>query len=230
MKNKEEDIKLTPSEENKLNEALKIYEKGEYEKALQIFQSLIDSNKDLEYGLRYPIYFCKNVTGKSKNTSENHTYQITSKVRSGANWLWIPAIFLALPIFKLFVEESTDFFSFSDFIQVMMSVVLFIGIYKIHNSLPYGSGGGKIRCKHCGAYTYYISPNEGLAYFNSNNCNKCGRGYPMPSSYWDTNTGQAYMYERGSVTEKEFYKEFEEMNPEYPKSDMAHNYLGRKKK
>jgi hypothetical protein len=68
----------------------------------------------------------------------------------------------------------------------------------------------KVRCKYCGHYTPYIDPEDGLAYFNSNNCGLCGRGYPVPNFAWDGLDGQAYIYYRHSVTEPEFYKEFEE--------------------
>jgi len=67
----------------------------------------------------------------------------------------------------------------------------------------------KLRCKYCGHFTEYIDPNEGLAYFGTNNCENCGRGYPMPDFAWDGIDGQAYIYYRNSVTEKEFYTEFE---------------------
>ena len=67
----------------------------------------------------------------------------------------------------------------------------------------------KLRCKYCGHFTAYIDPNEGFAYLGGNNCENCGRGYPMPDFAWDGIDGQAYIYYRHSVTDKEFYKEFE---------------------
>lgn len=75
----------------------------------------------------------------------------------------------------------------------------------------------RLRCKYCGHYTPYIDPNEGLAYFGTNNCHKCGRGYPIPDFVWDSVEGQGYIYYRGSVSSEEpFYREFEsrfEVNP-----------------
>lgn len=68
----------------------------------------------------------------------------------------------------------------------------------------------KVRCKHCGHYTPYIDPNNGLAYFGTNNCQECGRGYPVPDFVWDSVDGQAYIYYRHSVEEEAFYREFEE--------------------
>ncbi len=74
----------------------------------------------------------------------------------------------------------------------------------------------KIRCKYCGHYTRYINPEEGFAYFNRNNCEICHRGYPVPDFAWDGIDGQAYIYYRGSVSEKEFYKEFEDEYDVFP--------------
>lgn len=47
----------------------------------------------------------------------------------------------------------------------------------------------------------------------------------MPSIMWDSEWGQTYIYERGSVTEKIFYQEFEAMNPDYPHGEMADRKL-----
>jgi hypothetical protein len=68
----------------------------------------------------------------------------------------------------------------------------------------------QLRCKYCGHYTAYIDPLEGLAYLGTNNCGRCGRGYPMPDFSWDGLDGQAYIYYRHSVREDAFYDEFEE--------------------
>lgn len=74
----------------------------------------------------------------------------------------------------------------------------------------------QLRCKWCGHYTPYVDPNTGWAYFNGNNCTRCDRGYPMPDFGWDSLDGQAYIYYRGSVTERVFYQGFErnyDVNP-----------------
>jgi len=76
----------------------------------------------------------------------------------------------------------------------------------------------KIRCKYCGRYTPYIDPYCGVAYLDQNNCMKCGRGYPVPDFVWDGIDGQAFIYYRNSVTEKEFYKQFSDRynpNPDH---------------
>ena len=66
----------------------------------------------------------------------------------------------------------------------------------------------EMRCKYCGHYTGYISPNEGWGW-SGNQCRRCHREYPMPDFLWDSIDGQAYIYYRGSVAEPEFYLEFE---------------------
>ena len=68
----------------------------------------------------------------------------------------------------------------------------------------------QIRCKYCGHYTPYLDPLDGLAYLGTNNCARCGRGYPAPDFAWDGLDGQAYIYYRGSVKEDVFYTEFEQ--------------------
>ena len=67
-----------------------------------------------------------------------------------------------------------------------------------------------LRCKYCGHYTQYISPNNGWGWAG-NQCHRCGREYPMPDFLWDSIDGQAYIYYRGSVSEPEFYLAFEEV-------------------
>lgn len=66
-----------------------------------------------------------------------------------------------------------------------------------------------MRCKYCGHFTRYVNPDSGFAYMETNNCDNCDRGYPVPEFFWDSIDGQAYIYYRHSVTEEEFYTEFE---------------------
>ena len=84
----------------------------------------------------------------------------------------------------------------------------------------------KVRCKYCGHFTPYIDPNQGFAYLDTNNCYVCGRGYPVPDFAWDGIDGQAYIYYRHSVTEPQFYSEFEEQFDVYP----DHTFFLAKKK
>jgi len=87
-----------------------------------------------------------------------------------------------------------------------------IRIFRLFKSAPIY----KIRCKYCGHYTPYIHPDAGLAYFHTNNCQICGRGYPVPDFAWDGIDGQAYIYYRHSVLEKEFYQEFDNRYDVWP--------------
>ena len=84
----------------------------------------------------------------------------------------------------------------------------------------------KVRCKYCGHFTPYLDPNQGFAYLDTNNCQVCGRGYPAPDFAWDGVDGQAYIYYRHSVTEPQFYSEFEEQYDVYP----DHTFFLAKKK
>lgn len=106
---------------------------------------------------------------------------------------------------------TTEDLSYHDKLEKWKSVPRFFKFFKRFPDI-------KIRCKHCGHYTRYINPEEGCAYDNRNNCEICGRGYPVPDFAWDSLDGQAFIYYRNSVIEKEFYKEFEEeydVNPDH---------------
>ena len=66
----------------------------------------------------------------------------------------------------------------------------------------------QVHCKYCGHYTDFIHPNDGWGW-SGNQCRRCGRQYPMPDFLWDSIDGQGYIYYRGSVSEPEFYRDFE---------------------
>ena len=70
-----------------------------------------------------------------------------------------------------------------------------------------------VRCKWCGRYTRYVSPNGdsfGFIAGGVNSCSHCGMSYPMPSWMWDSPDGRAYSYYRKSFPpeNKQFYEEF----------------------
>ena len=67
-----------------------------------------------------------------------------------------------------------------------------------------------LRCKYCGHYTEYISPNNGWGW-TGNQCHRCRRDYPMPDFLCDSIDGQAYIYYRGAVSDPTFYREFEDV-------------------
>jgi hypothetical protein len=72
-----------------------------------------------------------------------------------------------------------------------------------------------IRCKWCGKYTKFVSPNDnsfGFISGGNNSCSSCGMSYPAPSWMWDSPDGRAYSYYRQSFPTdkggKKFYNEF----------------------
>jgi len=160
-----------------------------------------------------------------KLSGDDVIYEKMTKLNKAKIWLLLPAIYLAYPLVPILSKNSNYIISIYDIIQIIMAIVVIWVFLKIDNE----DTRYKIRCKYCGSYTYYINPNEDFALMHSNNnCSICGRMYPMPSKDWDTFQGQLYIYDRGSVTDKEFYEEFEKEHPEIPKSKAADHYLGRK--
>lgn len=81
----------------------------------------------------------------------------------------------------------------------------------------------RVRCKWCGRHARYVQPNKptfggSVSIFGQNNCEVCGRMYPMPSWDWDNPEGRAYSYYRMSFgSDAEFYREFEEDYDPNPK-------------
>ena len=77
-------------------------------------------------------------------------------------------------------------------------------------------GNFEVRCKWCGRYTKYVSPDIDFGWMVSENeCKACHRKYPMPSFRWDSPEGRAYSYYRRSFRDDQvFYDEFErDYNP-----------------
>lgn len=73
----------------------------------------------------------------------------------------------------------------------------------------------KVRCKWCGKYTKFVSPNDnsfGFIAGGINSCKLCGMSYPAPSWMWDSPDGRAYSYYRQSFPTgrggEQFYAEF----------------------
>lgn len=221
--------KLTKEEKQVYNKAFKYYEDGEYKEALSLFQEPLNKERlnERDSGAYYYIKFCRNVLNTSLS-KEDEIYEKERTIRRALGLLWIPIIILLLPLVLLGFEEPS--FSFLSLVSVSIGILIIYVRNKIATPLSHESSYHKLRCKYCGHYTNYTDPNEGYAYMGSNNCDVCGRGYPMPSGMWDTDWGKSYIYERGSVTEPEFYREWEEENPSYVKSKMADHYLGRKER
>jgi hypothetical protein len=222
MSQEDDKIKLTDAQKAVFRSAAKLYEKGRYAEALKGFESLAKQSDDLAYALRYYVRFCNNVLG-AEASGNDKLYELSKKL---TKFLWCSALILSFQVLSIFSNKELRSFSFGDWGEIAAGVAVVLAMRVIYRECP---SGNKLKCKYCGHYTNYIPPNEGLAYLESNNCGICGRGYPMPSIHWDSDWGQTYIYERGSVSEKKFYKEFEAMNPDYPKSEMADQILRGKK-
>jgi hypothetical protein len=100
-------------------------------------------------------------------------------------------------------DPSPDDIKYRDAVSKWEQLPFFLKWFRKSPSL-------KLRCKHCGHFTTYIGPEDGFAYMGGNNCEICGRGYPMSDFAWDGIDGQAYIYYRHSVGEESFYREFED--------------------
>ncbi|MFA5166982.1 MAG: hypothetical protein WC530_00470 [Candidatus Omnitrophota bacterium] len=223
IENNTDGIVFSSEERRVLGEALRVYQKGDYELALDKFDALQNGNPALLKAIRYYRKFCLNVVGTKPSENDKMCKQARATMK-WLRWLALPGVYLILPIFKLSDKDGRfGPFSVKDFVSIFLGAVIFVSGYKIYK--PFFSGLGTLRCKHCGHYTGYRSPDEGDAYMGTNNCEICGRGYPMPSARWDTDWGQSYIYQRGSVSDPEFYKEFEQENPDCQKSEAADHYL-----
>jgi hypothetical protein len=155
------------------------YNQGEYQRALSLFLGSIMEIPAFEEELRPHINICNRVI---HTVLSPHDIEYSDAY---TNWERLPFFmkwFRRAPRLKRRSKYGAHFTSYPRF---------------------------KLRCKYCGHFTSYIDPNEGFAYLRQNNCENCGRGYPMPDFAWDGIDGQAYIYYRNSVTEPEFYREFE---------------------
>ncbi len=208
------------------------YNKGQYEKALEHFNYLYKNKPELRENISCYQRFCKTVLSKElsdkdwSNEIDNVILDRDIKTHEHLRLLWIPIIILLTPI-VLILEADFLKLNFYTVINTSTGFFLIYILFKVKADLYSELRSKKIRCKYCGHYTEHIHPNSGLAYLGSNNCSVCNRGYPAPSIAWDSIEGQNYIYNRGSVTDREFYEEFEKNNPEHPKSKQADHYLGR---
>jgi hypothetical protein len=224
VENNTDDIVFSSEERRIWGEALRAYQKGDYELALDKFNALQNGNPALSKAIKHYHKFCSNVV-RTKPSENDKACKQTRATTKWLRWLALPGIYLLSPILKLSGEDGGfNLFVIKDFFSIFFGAIIFVSLYKVYSSFPTESIG-KRRCKYCGHYTGYRSPDEGDAYMGTNNCEICGRGYPMPSARWDTDWGQSYIYQRGSVSDPEFYKEFEQENPDCQRSEAADHYL-----
>jgi hypothetical protein len=229
MSEEKGEIKLTDGQKALIKKAGKLYDNGQYDKALVYFESVSKQNDDLANAFSQCIRFCKNVTD-TRLSPEDELY---IKTKPLTRYLWCATVILIVLIFKLFSEkEEIRDFSFRDVMLILASIMVVLALRHIYNNFPTGK---KIRCKYCSRYIntphYEDSDCGGSSYRQlvEYNCKFCDRSYPAPSIHWDSFGGQTYIYGRGSVPEKIFYEEFEARNPNYPHSEMADKILRGKK-
>jgi len=221
-----------------LRKALRLYEAGHYGRALPAFEHLASSSPSLRPQLRHYLTFCRKwgLVSPRFDTEEepNALYEATRRVRRAAYLLWLPTVGLLWPLVRLTSEDGPGLTGASgaDVFRIALGACLVGALFLLHTAFRSGLFADQRRCKYCGRYTSYISPNHGLAYLGpgENSCGQCGRSYPMPSAQWDTEEGMRYMYERGSVPEATFYLEFEALYPGTPRSESAKAVLESQKR
>lgn len=180
--------------------------------------------------MRSYVSTCQRVCALAQESKEDEGRALGRTVLSMTEWLWLPIICLLVPAMVALGKDFPRGLTASRLAEAAVATLLFWIRYRLRASVPTDLKFAltQRRCKYCGRYTAFIPPNHGFAYMGSNNCERCRRGYPMPSVSWDSDEGREYMYERGSVTEPEFYVEFERDFPGRPRSKMADHYLNGK--
>ncbi len=138
-------------------------------------------------------------------------------------WLYVPGALLGIVGFASFGNSPFGGASIRAWFELLMAGAVLRGAVGIDHNLR--DRDEKRRCKYCSHFTRYIQPNEGVAYFGTNNCRVCGRGYPMPDVFWDGAEGKRYIYYRGSVKDPVFYAEFKYQNPGCEHSQAADHWL-----
>lgn len=179
----------------RLFRALRLYERGEYERAEALLIALVNADPELQGEVAVFRFFCNNVARVTPST-EDTLYERGRAVRKAAGLLWLPVIYLAV----LAIRGSE-----LAWLPAALTVAVIYALHKIFRGSR--TDEHRVRCKHCGHFTGYIAPNEGMGWLGTNNCHECGRSYPMPSTQWDTEWGLQYISERGSAPEKEFSEE-----------------------
>jgi hypothetical protein len=219
-----------------LRRAIKLYEAARYDQALGAWQAVVKERPELEPSVRQCVAYSRAHASRKLRSPKDapancdDLYETSRRLLIASVLLWLPLAYCLSPLAGLSGENARALSgaSLAELVRLALGACITLCLFLMHTSIPYGLFARRGRCKHCGHYTAFIAPNDGLAYFGSNNCEICGRSYPMPSVRWDSEEGRRYMYERGSVTEPEFYREFEAAHPAYPRSDAARQALERR--
>lgn len=206
------------SADRDINKVIKLYNKGFYEEALFRMEKLSNQNKYLNIIFIPHIEKCKRIVNKNK-TQDDIIHFKNETILKNFGWInkikYFSGIICFISFYILFRNEdnsySENIFNQSYLIWsllffLILTVIIHLFMRKFSATI------GSVRCKYCGAYTKWISPNEPTFGFAENNkCEHCKRMYPIPDYYWDSWDGLEYMEERRSVPEKIFYEELKNL-------------------
>jgi len=219
----ESDVTFSKEFERAAEKALKRYEKGRYEKALELFERCLQIDSRGELFLYPYMARCKKVIS-AKSDSKNKKDMKNVKIQYVARLLAASSIVVGLHLFNQMRPDLEGnifqfvagifrftFRSFQNFFTVFLLLALVYGFWRLFSISE--AVQTRWRCKLCGHFTSYVAPNEptfgGL--IGANFCRVCGRSYPMPDGHWDGWEGMDYMYCRHSVHEQEFYDEYSDL-------------------
>lgn len=189
----DEEIQLSFWDRVLLYRASRLYEAGKYENAEILFAHLENRQPEIHDNLAVFRFFCQKVAQVPPLIPD-----VLSTARRAAAWLWLSVLYLAI---------LALLGSFTAWLPAVVIIGIICVIHRVFRDSR--ADELRIRCKHCGHFTGYIFPNQGMGWLGTNNCWHCGRSYPMPSIQWDTEWGLQYMAERGSAPEKEFFEEYQ---------------------
>lgn len=204
---------------------ISLYSRGDYEDALKGFEKLFEFiDTDLKIILIPYIEKCKKVVDRKLSSSDKHHLK-NQAILKYFGWIdrikYITGI-ASFVFFALLTGDPEEGITFSDNFSnhpwfLVWAIVLAILTIILHKLMKKFTVSYKlIRCKYCAKYTPYINPNEPtFGFMKNNNCNKCGRMYPVPDFYWDGWEGLEYMENRHSVPDEKFYREYQQLKQMY---------------
>jgi hypothetical protein len=184
-----------------------LYNKGEYESVVAELEEFESNYWRLLEIIPSILENCKNITNKYMWPKDKIHFRNELILR---HFGWVDKIkfITGIASFIIFMSLSNKYaegMSFYAFLlrwpfQCLFLIALIILTYKIHVWMKnFTISKDLIRCKHCGRYTYYMSPN----------CRKCKKADPVPNFYWDCLVDLENMIVKSAVQE-DFYHELKE--------------------
>lgn len=224
-------------QEKAVTRALQLYENADYWAALRAFERIQAAHPELTPRLRHYLAFCRRNEhayvfriGRYPPIGDL-AYEAARKVRRASYWLVAACVILMVLGPTVLWEERETHWP-ERIVSYAAVGCIGLALFLLNAAFDARPLGGlfadKRLCKYCGHYTSYESPNSGggLDVDRNSKCEQCGRSYPMPSAQWDTEEGMQYMYERGSVSDVEFYRDFEAQHPGVRRSEAARAVVG----